>query len=225
MTSALDFLLLDDDPHVRYALERLLRSRGHTVRSVSTVAEGVAEMSQRVPHVIIADFDLCPGNGAELLHVVAQHHPFVRRILFSGSSNPMIGELLEKGIAHGFVPKCSGSSELFAVVNDSIERRSAEVLSEAAVISEKALELIASLADLVGESCGFLESSMVPFANGRLLDWARLRLSAASHLSRASDMMRVVSSELGRVQVEHCATCAGNGCKECHSLGEVLRCS
>ena len=224
MHSNLDYLVVDDDPLVLSALERLIQARGNVVRSVSTVADALVEVARRVPHVIIADFDLSPGgNGAELLRIVAQHHPFVRRILFSGSSDSTIEELLEMGIAHGFVPKGSGSGELFAVVNESIERRSAEVLSEAVVISEKALEFIASLGEVVGESRGFLESSMVPFAAGRLLDWARLRLSAASHLSLASDVMRVVASELGRVQVEHCAACAGKGCEECHRLGEVLR--
>jgi DNA-binding response OmpR family regulator len=72
MTSTLDFLLLDDDPFVRSALEQLLRSRRHRVRSLSTVADGLAEVDKRLPHLIIADLDLAPGDGFELLLAAAQ---------------------------------------------------------------------------------------------------------------------------------------------------------
>ena len=193
------------------------------MRAVATVADALAEVARAAPHVIISDFDLSPGSGAELLSAVAHTHPAVRRILFSGSSNSTIEELLRRDIAHAFVPKGSPTETLLETVAQVLERSAAELLATAALAGDQVVQILGSLTEVVGEAQAFLRSSAQPFDDGELLDWARLRLSATSHLGLAVEVLQHVISELCRVQLAQCAACDGSGCDQCNQRGEQLR--
>ncbi len=77
-------LLVDDEPGILRALERLFRRRGHDVRTTDNAPAALGMLDQFTPDVVISDFKMDGMNGAELLQVVAVRAPAARRILLSG---------------------------------------------------------------------------------------------------------------------------------------------
>ncbi len=77
-------LLVDDEPGVLRALERLFRKRGHEVRTASSGGAALTVLESYAPDVVVSDFLMDGMTGAELLRVVARRLPAARRILLSG---------------------------------------------------------------------------------------------------------------------------------------------
>lgn len=77
-------LLVDDEPGILRALERLFRRRGHEVRTTDSARGAIGLLDEFTPDVVISDFRMDGMNGAELLQVVAARTPGARRILLSG---------------------------------------------------------------------------------------------------------------------------------------------
>ncbi len=62
-TITLNILVVDDDPGVRKALGRLLRSSGHAVQVSSTVREGFELACRMKPDLILHDIAMRPIDG------------------------------------------------------------------------------------------------------------------------------------------------------------------
>lgn len=77
-------LLVDDEPGILRALERLFRRRGHEVRTTDSGRAAIGLLDQFMPDVVISDFKMEGMNGAELLQLIAARAPAARRILLSG---------------------------------------------------------------------------------------------------------------------------------------------
>jgi two-component system, OmpR family, KDP operon response regulator KdpE len=64
-------LIVEDDAWTRYALERLLRNRGWTVRAASTLAQGL-ELLDEEPDCVLVDLSLPDGDGEAILRRVRE---------------------------------------------------------------------------------------------------------------------------------------------------------
>ncbi len=64
-TSAVDILVIDDDPLIVESLQRLLRKRGYQVATASDAANGIQQAIELTPSVIICDLIL-PGGPSGL---------------------------------------------------------------------------------------------------------------------------------------------------------------
>ena len=60
-------LVIDDDQHVRRFLRAALTGHGHTVTEAGSVAEGLAEIADRPPAVVLLDLGLPDGDGLSVL--------------------------------------------------------------------------------------------------------------------------------------------------------------
>ncbi len=79
-------LLVDDDELQRCIVEAWLERRVDVV-AVTSAAEAIAELERAAVAVVLTDDDLETGlRGRELLAVVRERWPNVRRLLMSGSS-------------------------------------------------------------------------------------------------------------------------------------------
>ncbi len=77
-------LIVDDEPGVLRALERLFRRNGHEVRTAAHAADALVDLEEHVPDVVISDFQMSGMSGVELLRQVAARAPLARRVLLSG---------------------------------------------------------------------------------------------------------------------------------------------
>jgi DNA-binding NtrC family response regulator len=108
-------LIVDDEPDVAMSVGELVAME-HEVRVVFGVREAIVEIAQRVPDVVVSDFDMPPFRGDALLHLVARECPQVRRILYTGSPPTMHEDLIDQGIAHAVLRKPSSAAELLEAI-------------------------------------------------------------------------------------------------------------
>jgi len=80
-----DLLLVEDDEAVRSAIEGLLLSEGHSVRTAISAEAALATIASGEPDLVISDIDLGSGaNGLALMRELAESHPALPVILMSG---------------------------------------------------------------------------------------------------------------------------------------------
>lgn len=108
----LDVLLVDDDPGVLRATARLLRSCFH-IRTAESFSAAMTELRRGIPDVVVSDLDMPHGNGADLLTAIAEQHPSVRRVLYSGADCRALAAV---GVAHVAIEKPAPLSLLLAAV-------------------------------------------------------------------------------------------------------------
>ncbi len=82
----LQILIVDDDPHVRLVLARLVRSLGYRSVEVGSGEEALEVLSQTASEFALALIDLSMPrmDGRELAERVASRHPAIAIILMSG---------------------------------------------------------------------------------------------------------------------------------------------
>lgn len=75
-----EILIVEDDAWTGYALARIFLHHGYTVRTASTVAEGL-ELLDAGPDCVILDLSLPDGNGAAILRKVREEGRASRVVL------------------------------------------------------------------------------------------------------------------------------------------------
>lgn len=76
-------LLVDDSEVMLAGMARFLNRRGFEVRTASSLAEGIAAMSDPFD-VLVTDFELGDGYGTELVRAVRNGRPDAKIVLMSG---------------------------------------------------------------------------------------------------------------------------------------------
>lgn len=83
----LSILIVDDDQPFLTRLGRAMEARGFTVELASTVADGIARVTQNPPAFAVVDMRLDDGNGLEVLDQLHQTRPEARAIILTGYGN------------------------------------------------------------------------------------------------------------------------------------------
>jgi len=109
-------LLVDDEPAVLHALQRLLASR-YAV-AIASSAEEAARMAAVCEFAaVLTDYDLPGRNGAWLLVQLATR-PGLRKVLTSGRDIPGIEALSSAGVVDRFLKKPASPEELFRALEE-----------------------------------------------------------------------------------------------------------
>ena len=130
MADAAYILIVDDDADVACAAQMLLRRRHGTVASLLDPAGLPALLAQRVPDVVLLDFNFTPGriDGAEGLAVLdllrAQAVPPAVIALTAYADVPLAVEALKRG-ASDFITKPWDNARLAAAVDSALAQRGA----------------------------------------------------------------------------------------------------
>jgi two-component system KDP operon response regulator KdpE len=61
-------LIVDDDPRIRFLLQRILERTGYAVRLAADSAEAEVAIQEETPNLVLLDVELPDGSGAALLH-------------------------------------------------------------------------------------------------------------------------------------------------------------
>jgi CheY-like chemotaxis protein len=114
-------LVVDDDPVMLRALERMLRgAHPDWAVSVAVTAFEAAERLRGARHdVLITDLDMPGTSGLDLLRHAAQRHPEVIRIVHSARVSDMGGEQLAE-LADVVLSKPVDTLDLITVVESSL---------------------------------------------------------------------------------------------------------
>lgn len=109
MPENLSVLVVDDEPDVCWALERLLRREGFTVETVESGTEALSHLNVSTFGVILVDAKLPDIDGAELARRIRRETPCVSPlILVSGyfyGDDSLVQECLRSGLFSAFVTK------------------------------------------------------------------------------------------------------------------------
>ncbi len=96
-----EVLLIDDDPIVRRAAARILRSRGLAIAQASSGDEAMELLRSGAIHpgAVVLDFAMPGMNGGQTLRALQQLRPAMRIILCSGYSLEEVGPSIDSGDA------------------------------------------------------------------------------------------------------------------------------
>lgn len=116
--------VVDDDPSVRKALERLLKSAGFEVRTFKTAQEFLSEPFPDGPTCAILDVRLPGFSGFDVQAALAERHANVPLIFITGHGDiPMTVRAMKAG-AVDFLPKPFDNQALLSAVRQAIARNS-----------------------------------------------------------------------------------------------------
>jgi two-component system cell cycle sensor histidine kinase/response regulator CckA len=114
-------LLVEDDPRVRRAVERILTTRGYRVFSASTPAEALAVAASQPIQLVISDVVMPGMSGPDVVARIRELLPSVRVLLMSGyTEHPQlhVGEIVG---GPGFLQKPFSPSTLAKRVRDLLD--------------------------------------------------------------------------------------------------------
>lgn len=81
-------LLVDDEPHILAALQRLLRDQPYTIHTASNAREAESQV-KRWPIGLVVTDDQMPGQrGTQFLAWLARECPQIVRIVLTGNAHP-----------------------------------------------------------------------------------------------------------------------------------------
>lgn len=82
-----DILVVDDEPDVRDALERVLDRAGYSVRTAANAMDALAELERSPADVVITDIIMPKLNGVAAISSIVSAFPAVRIVAISGGGN------------------------------------------------------------------------------------------------------------------------------------------
>ena len=117
---SISILLVDDEPMVVKAMERLLSTLDCDISSTSSPIDALQMCSDKVFDLIIADQRMPLLTGAQLLGQIREKSPQTRSVLMSAYTdfNDVIGGF-NNGIVDHFIPKPWNEAEVLAIVTAS----------------------------------------------------------------------------------------------------------
>jgi two-component system response regulator RegA len=80
-------LLVDDDKPFLQRLARAMESRGFTVNTADTVAEGLKMAESSPPAYAVVDMRLEDGNGLDVIDLIRRKRPDSRMVVLTGYGN------------------------------------------------------------------------------------------------------------------------------------------
>lgn len=151
--SDIKILVVDDDPEILFATERVIKKMGFTTVGAETGFGCIDTVERQQPDLILLDVELPDISGVEVCHTLKNdpEHKNIYIMMLSGNktSSENQADGLDSG-ADGYVPRPVSNRELAARVNSMArliraERKCASYIEEL----EDALEKIKVLSGIV----------------------------------------------------------------------------
>jgi DNA-binding NtrC family response regulator len=121
MILLINTLIVDDDPEVRNTLTVILENESYLVQTAENGKKAIHMCEKNPFDVVLIDIELPDVKGTELLHILAEKHPKMVRIIITG--HPSI-ENAAKSVnekADGYIMKPFNVPELLGMVKKLIE--------------------------------------------------------------------------------------------------------
>ncbi len=106
-------LIVDDDKPFLQRLGRAMESRGFSVETADTVAEGLARVAARPPAYAVVDMRLGDGNGLDVVEKLRDKRSDSRVIMLTGYGNIATAVTAVKLGALDYLAKPADADEVF----------------------------------------------------------------------------------------------------------------
>jgi FixJ family two-component response regulator len=193
--------VIDDDPSVRRALERQLRTAGFRVETFESAQAYVAQAPKAATACIVTDVRMPGMSGLDLQESLAQAGRTLPMVFITGHGDIPMSVRAMKGGAVNFLPKPFSERDILTAVAEALERsraagRAREETERLRVRHEtltprerEVLELVAAglLNKVIADRLGVAEST-IKVHRGRVME----KMGAAS----VADLVRM-SERLG----------------------------
>jgi len=113
--------VVDDDPSVRKALDRLVRSAGHEVRAFSSALEFLTNRGLETPACLVLDINMPGLNGLELQDHLADKEISLPIIFITGYGTVPDSVKAMKSGAVDFLQKPFSDEELLEAISRALE--------------------------------------------------------------------------------------------------------
>ena len=118
-------LIVEDDKLFLQRLARAMESRGFTVRTAETVADGLREVETAPPSFAVIDMRLTDGNGLDVISALKQRKPEARGIILTGYGNIATAVTAVKLGAFDYLSKPADADEVVAALLANAETKAA----------------------------------------------------------------------------------------------------
>jgi response regulator RpfG family c-di-GMP phosphodiesterase len=117
-------LLVDDEPNILSALQRLFRRDGYTLLATSNAEEALALLASHPVDVILSDQRMPGMSGVEFLRRVKETHPETIRIVLSGYTDlQFITDAINEGAIYKFLTKPWDDTQLREQVGEAFRSK------------------------------------------------------------------------------------------------------
>ncbi|MDQ7822290.1 MAG: response regulator [Candidatus Eremiobacteraeota bacterium] len=118
--------LVDDDPSVRRAVDRLLRSEGYVAEVFSSAGEFLEKGTWSGPACLVLDVNMPDLSGLDLQHEMNEKGMALPIIFITGFGDIPMTVKAMKGGAADFLTKPFNDEELLEAVRDALEKQNGE---------------------------------------------------------------------------------------------------
>ena len=118
-------LIVDDDKAFCQRLARAMESRGFTVATASSVAEGMAAIASAPPAFAVIDMRLADGNGLDIMSDLKGRRADARAIILTGYGNIVTAVTAVKLGAFDYLAKPADADEIFNALMASAHDKAA----------------------------------------------------------------------------------------------------
>ena len=109
-------LIVEDDKSFLQRLARAMESRGFTVTTAESIAEGLACLETASPAFAVVDMRLADGNGLEVISALKRRRPDARAIILTGYGNIATAVNAVKMGAVGYLAKPVDANDVVAAL-------------------------------------------------------------------------------------------------------------
>lgn len=132
--------VVDDDPDLRASMRALLERQGHLVATAEDAVGGLELVEGFRPHLLLLDYYLGRGTGAELVREIREFDPSVQVLLVTGYAADQPGRrLLAELDIQGYHDKSDGAERLLVLVDAALKHWRAR---QSLVVQRRYLERI-----------------------------------------------------------------------------------
>ena len=117
-------LLVDDEPSITNALQRVLRPEGYHVLTANSGSQALDMLRSQSVDVVISDYRMPDMSGPALLQQVATEHPQASRLMLSGEADlHAVIEAMNAGTIEQFLTKPWSSQNIRSTVRQTVEQQ------------------------------------------------------------------------------------------------------
>ncbi|HEY4128439.1 MAG TPA: nitrogen regulation protein NR(I) [Gammaproteobacteria bacterium] len=129
--------VVDDDPTLRWVMDKALTEAGHEVRLFASAEEARQALTTSVPSILVSDVRLPGESGFDLLKVLHREHPKLPVIVVTAHADLESAVMAYQGGAFEYLPKPFDVDELTALVQRALQTQPGTQAAMAAVDEDR----------------------------------------------------------------------------------------
>ena len=115
-------LIIDDEPIIRKLLSRMMELEGYEVSQASDCAQGMRQLQQHNPQVVLCDVFLPDGNGVEMVKRIKSVAPLCEVILLTAHGNIADGVQAIKNGAFDYITKGDDNNKIIPIISRAMDK-------------------------------------------------------------------------------------------------------